>query len=117
MGSTKHTSITVSNLRVTGEFVHDNAPAVAAVTAHPVAEYPAPLPSQLTMAALRDRQDYLIGVLVQAGLIADPVEREDAPTDPVEPVDAPTDPVDPAVPAQPAEATPQAVTAGVVDGA
>lgn len=96
--------------------VEEHEPAPAFPT--PIAPYPMALPEKLTMAALRDRQEYLLGVLVQAGIISSNQYHPANPTD--GPESAPEGSEAPAAtgaPADPAQATPQAVAAGVVDGA
>lgn len=72
MATNKHRNLTVENLTVTGALTLPEGalPAPEAAETRPVAPYPLPLPERLTMAALADRQEYLIGVLVEAGLIA-----------------------------------------------
>lgn len=112
MGTTKHRNLTVDTLTVTGSVSLPAGALPDPVQAEraPVAPHPLPLPEKTTMAALRDRVEYLTGVLLEAGLIH-PVER---------PVSAP-EAVEAQTPAPVAESgtqgTPQAITAGVVDGA
>ncbi len=77
MGTMKTRSLTVENLRVTGQLVHDNAPEPG--QAVPVAPHPLPLPEKITMAALRDRVEFLTWALIEAGIIH-PVPRAEAET-------------------------------------
>jgi len=120
MGTQKHRNLTVDTLNVKDLYIGGepftpggdviNVTVEEVYEQAPVAPHPAPLPEKTTMAALRDRVEFLTSVLLEAGLIH-PVPREEA-----EGVEAPvTAPQDDPAPTTP-EATPQAVAAGVVDG-
>lgn len=86
MATQKHRNLSVETLEVTGTLTVNGKPyteaggdvfnvTVEETTISAVAPYPLPLPEKTTMAALRDRVEFLTSVLVAAGLIAEPQDR------------------------------------------
>lgn len=85
MATQKHRNLSVETLEVTGTLTVNGEPYTAGgdvinvtveeTTLGAVAPHPLPLPEKTTMAALRDRVEFLTSTLVAAGLIAEPQDR------------------------------------------
>lgn len=85
MGTQKHRNLTVDNLTVTGTLTAPEG-ALGTIEVHnhpgpalPVAPHPLPLPEKTTMAALRDRVEFLTDTLIAAGLIHHVPRRDHIP--------------------------------------